>query len=1239
MSGDLIRIPVGLSGHVVSTVLDSGAAINVINKDLVDLLTLSFDQKETGVRIRTLAHAINPLGVANFKVTLFGQQYPITAQVVNTRIFGGLLVGNVFMKTAGIDILNSSGHIRFTGADGMIIPIRRLWDSPNVIRVSGIRNRKLCRKCCTDDSKDLSDYLCLCDQRSSGSNSPVKKQTETTDSSETESTQVENKDKQKRTHSEKSETRTRRSRTGTRETTTVTTVSVTTRWLPNEYGCNDSDLHSSDGNQNKVRGKDQTRSREPVRSRTTNKFRSSDGYRNKLRKKRKQHIHRRKSVSSSETETEKTSNEDGLSQSPDMDSDVCPFQVTSSETECSADDSGSETANVLFMPDEWEALGQEVKPDPLSEPVINQELTEEKIREICILVEEYNHIFSRGEYDVGAAKTTPAVLDTGDHPPINSPNWRMKPAMNIELDRQIKALLKAGIIEPSTSPWNFPPVLVEKKSTKKFRLTINYQKLNSVLKKNAMIPPDIESIFDRLGGMNYKSLVDARSGYFQLLLDPDSREKTAFRGPYGLYQFTRLPQGLATAPAIFQTAMNEMLADLKNTCALAYMDDVLVFSRTLEEHIIHLRQVFERISAFGLKMSLDKSVFAMTEIEFLGRIITRDGIKPDPKKIQKITEYGRPVNQKDVMRFKGLCSFHRRLVKDFTLIFEPLQRMINDKTVKWGLEQESAFTLIKEKLTNAPILRFPDFTKQFYVVCDASNYHLGALLKQKDQNKHLCLIACESRKLSDVERRYATTYREFLGVIFGVAKFDRYITGRKFVIVTDHHALCFMLKSLKPGNSAITRWTMNMLEYDFDIEWTSGKSHKDADALSRPPGCEENADPDESVTDDRFHCILTDKFPLTSLQKIQQAADTGWKELAVISLQSEQQQSAAVLMGQEQHQQETPVLVLSEPEDRVIVQIEGLKEKQAADQTIQEKMQYLLTENIPVRYKNRQRFIKKMAHFVMKDGILCRKVLSAIGQIRLCPVVPESLQLKVLQGFHDSVTAGHQGTRNTVAKLREWYYWEGMWKSVDKYVRSCLNCLKNNIVRTAPMGEMIPLPSTCLPGEILSIDTMTDLTRTAKGHTALFVCTDRATRCVWAMPAYNKEARHAVKLLKRVMYQLGIPREVLTDGGREYNNTLFNDVCLDMGIRHAQTSRYHPQSNGQTERMNASLMQALRKYVRRDKNWDEHVEAVVYALNTSPNSHTQICPYSLLYGMTPPSPVRHVMTLPRFASSSIPQIE
>ena len=503
-------------------------------------------RKRLGIRIRTLANSIDPLGVADFKVNLFGREFPITAQVVNTRIFGGLLVGNPFMRATGIDILNSTGYVRFAEADGLSVPIRNLWDSPTVIRVSGIRNRKSCIKCCSDSSKELSEYACLCDRRSSH---PVKNQTETTDRSKAGVTHSQSQlETQKQTQSEKSETRTRRSRDGKRETTTVTTVTVTTRWLPEEYGCNDSDLSSSDCNRNKVRETDPIRSHESIRSRSTNQFRSSERQKSKRRKRRRQHILRKQSASTSETEV--TDSDTGLSQSPDMDTDICPLQVTAGETEYSAEDSEREAANVLFMPDEWEALGQDVKPDPLSDPVINKDLTEEEIRLISNLVVECNHIFSHGEYDVGAARTAPAVLDTGDHPPINSPNWRMKPAMNLELDRQIKALLKAGIIEPSLSPWNFPPVLVEKKSTKKFRLTINYQKLNSVLKKNAMIPPDIETILDRLGGMEFKSLVDARSGYFQLLLSPESREKTAFRGPYGLNQFTRLPQGLATAPAI-----------------------------------------------------------------------------------------------------------------------------------------------------------------------------------------------------------------------------------------------------------------------------------------------------------------------------------------------------------------------------------------------------------------------------------------------------------------------------------------------------------------------------------------------------------------------------------------------------------------------------------------------------------------------------------------------------------------
>lgn len=178
------------------------------------------------------------------------------------------------------------------------------------------------------------------------------------------------------------------------------------------------------------------------------------------------------------------------------------------------------------------------------------------------------------------------------------------------------------------------------------------------------------------------TILDARAGYFHIPLHPDSREKTAFRGPYGFYQFTRLPQGLATAPAIFQATMNTMLGDLQKTCAAAYMDDVIIYSRTLEDHVTHVSQVLNRIAEFGIKMSLDKSKFAMEEIEFLGRLLTRDGIRPDPKKIEKIVNYPKPTTVRELMVFKGMCSYHRRLIPGFSKIMLPLQEMINDEDKK-----------------------------------------------------------------------------------------------------------------------------------------------------------------------------------------------------------------------------------------------------------------------------------------------------------------------------------------------------------------------------------------------------------------------------------------------------------------------------------------------------------------------------------------------------------------------------
>lgn len=1216
---------------MIGTVLDTGATLNIVNMDLVDLLDLEFDEGDTGVRINTLTNVVKPLGEAHFNITMFGQQYRVSAQVVRTRILSGLLVGNNFMRAAQIDVSNSTGQVRFGSELGIQIPITDLWKSETIQWMTGVTNSSTCMNC-SSQSKKNPRYVSVSvqtedqeigspDQLSSGSSTCITMDPGESGSSGT----VDHQEEGAGTSSSDpaaacgdkqvdwiSDSEVRQKEAGHRADQEVRV----TRWLSEEYGYNDEDLSLS------LRSADE----DDVFLREAYCRKLIHSQEQWIRERRRRRKRRRKPSRTTVRTADSLWSSDqepveNLCIPPSDHSDACREDEdddqwigskNKNQEKDTEHDERPDHHHVLFMPDAWEADGLDEQPDPEHDPVINPDLEEGVRTTIRELISRYGDIFSKGDHDIGIAKTEPAVLDTGDHLPISQVNYRQKPAMEQELDRQINQLLAAGIIEKSRSPWNSPPVLVIKKN-KTYRLTINYQKLNNVLKKFAMVPPDIDVLLDRLGGMQFKTILDARSGYFHIPLDQESREKTAFRGPYGLYQFTRLPQGLATAPAIFQTAMNDMLGDLKQTCALAYMDDVIVFSRTIEDHMIHIQQVFQRISEFGLKMSMDKSKFAMHEIEFLGRLLTRNGVRADPKKVAAIMDYPQPITQKELMRFKGMCSYHRKLIPGFAKIMEPIQQMINDSKIRWGETQEAAFRKIKQRLTSAPILRFPDFTKRFYVACDASGTHLGALLKQKDESGHLCIVACASRKLTRTEITYAPTYRECLSVVYAVNQFDRYLTGQQFTIVVDHHSLCFMQKMIKPANSHLTRWIMSLQEYDFTIEWTSGRSHKEADTLSRPPGSEQDLRMVKPVIDERFMCVAPDMHPLVSLDQLKRISDEGWESLPRISQEADQELVNEAII--------TIMTVQEEESDHAITQISDLAQKQDEDEILLGYKLFFRSGAVPAG-KKKQRFRKKMQHYLLKDDILHRRVAVTAGHIRECPVIPSQLIMGVISAFHDSPTAGHQGIRNTLSRIRNWFFWERMEQTVDHYVRTCETCLRYNIVRTTPSGEMFPLESTCMPGEILQMDTMTNLTPTPAGNECVFTCTDRSTRYVWGLPSPTKEAHYAVKLLRKVIRTMGPPKEVLTDNGKEYDNRQFDRLCDQYGIRHVNTSRHHPQTNGQTERMNSTIMQVLRKYATGERAWDDQLDSALYVVNTSPNNHTKFSPYELMFGMHPPPPIR-----------------
>ena len=394
-------------------------------------------------------------------------------------------------------------------------------------------------------------------------------------------------------------------------------------------------------------------------------------------------------------------------------------------------------------------------------------------------------------------------------------------------------MLNAGIIQPSTSPWASPIVTAMKKNGKK-RLCIDYRRVNSITKKDAYPLPRIDEMMDALGEAKWFSSMDLTSGYWQVGMHPESIQKTAFISREGLYEFNVMPFGLCNAPATFQRAMDNMLGDYNWKFAMVYIDDINVFSRTFEEHIQHLQLIFQRIREAGLKLNQEKCNFIRKELLFLGHIINKDGISPDPSTVQKIIDFPQPRTVKGLRSFLGLAGYYRKFVKGFSQIAAPLFKLLrNNITYIWTVDQEEAFSELKRRLTTAPILIYPNFTKKFYLYTDASDSGLGAVLSQKDDENRERVIAYASVSLKPAETRYSTTEKEALAVVWAVRQFRHYLLGTTFEIITDHNALRWLFTKQTNPTPRISRWITTMMEYNFIISYRPGRVNQNADALSR----------------------------------------------------------------------------------------------------------------------------------------------------------------------------------------------------------------------------------------------------------------------------------------------------------------------------------------------------------------------------------------------------------------------
>ncbi|KAG5899439.1 hypothetical protein JTB14_033630 [Gonioctena quinquepunctata] len=479
------------------------------------------------------------------------------------------------------------------------------------------------------------------------------------------------------------------------------------------------------------------------------------------------------------------------------------------------------------------------------------------------LVKKYQDIFDTGQGKGGRTNVVQHKIDTGGARPIRQSARRLPLAKKEEADKIVSDMGKAGVIEPSDSPWSSPVVLVKKKDGST-RFCVDYRQLNNVTKKDSYPLPRIDDTLDTLAGSTIFSTLDLKSGYWQVELAQEDREKTAFTIGSGLWQFTVMPFGLCNAPATFERLMETVLKGLSwNTC-LVYLDDIIVVGRSFEDHVKNLEEVFLRLRNSGLKLSPKKCHLFQKEVRYLGHVVSGEGVAVDDQKIKAVKDWPIPKDIHQLRSFLGLCTYYRRYVLGFANIAKPLTRLTEGQTkFQWSEECQDSFRKLKGALINAPILSYPLPKGKFILDTDASKVGLGAVLSQIQEGQEK-VIGYFSKTLSKPERNYCVTRRELLAVVKGVEHFYKYVYGRRFLLRTDHAALKWLLQFKNPEGQ-VARWIERLQEFDFEIEHRAGTSHKNADALSRRP-----------CPDDCSHCRRAEEKEATLCRTA--AMDDNWND-------------------------------------------------------------------------------------------------------------------------------------------------------------------------------------------------------------------------------------------------------------------------------------------------------------------------------------------------------------------------